>query len=232
MLLLLSVSSLLSVLLFGFALGLRHAADVDHVVAVGAIASREHSARKALLIGVTWGLGHALTVFFVGGAIVLFGITVPPRLGLGMEFAVAIMLIALGVLNFRAALPAIRGPSPDSPTGGQRPLQPGVPSGIWRSLGAGVVHGLAGSAAVALILVASIPDFSDVVLYLLVFGSGTMVGMVALTSIFAFPVAYAAHRFVRFQRSVMRVAGALSVACGLFLAYRVGVLEGLFSSPR
>lgn len=223
------MSSLLSILTLGFLLGLRHASDADHVVAVGAIASREHSARKALLIGVSWGLGHALTVLLVGGSIVLFGIAVPRRIGLGMEFAVAVMLVALGLLNFRAAVQGIRS-AVQEPTGADGREQERVPSGVLRSLGAGILHGLAGSAAVALIVVASIREVSEVVAYLVVFGSGTIAGMVALTSILAFPVAYAAQRFARVQQSVMRVAGVFSVACGLVLAYRVGVIEGLFTN--
>jgi cytochrome c biogenesis protein CcdA len=221
------VSSLWSVLMFGFVLGVRHATDADHVVAVGAIASRERSVRTALLVGVSWGLGHALTVLFVGGAIALFGIVIPPRLGLGMEFAVAMMLVALGLLNIRAAVRGLQSAAQD-PAHGVSSMS-GVPRCALRSLGVGVLHGLAGSAAVALLVIASMRDMGGVLAYLVVFGVGTIVGMAALTSAFALPVAYASQRFERAQRVVVRVAGALSVACGLVLAYHVGVVEGLFT---
>src|SRR6202162_1318365 len=89
--------NVLSFLLLGFFLGMRHATDADHVVAVTTIISRERTVRNAALIGIVWGIGHTLTLLLVGGAIVLFGLVVPPRLGLSLEFSVGIMLIALGV---------------------------------------------------------------------------------------------------------------------------------------
>src|SRR6266480_7587127 len=91
--------NVLSFLFLGFFLGMRHATDADHVIAVTTIVSRERSIRHAALIGVTWGIGHTLTMLVVGGAIIIFGIVIPPRLGLSLEFSVGLMLIALGLLN-------------------------------------------------------------------------------------------------------------------------------------
>src|SRR5215475_4353029 len=90
---------LLSIIALGFFLGMRHATDADHVVAVTTIVSRERSIRSAALIGILWGLGHTITIFIVGSLIILFGIVIPPRLGLTMELSVGLMLILLGVLN-------------------------------------------------------------------------------------------------------------------------------------
>ena len=81
-----------AILLLGFFLGMRHATDSDHVVAVSAIVSRERSLKAAAPIGVLWGLGHTLTILVVGGAIILFGIVIPPYLGLGMEMSVGIAM--------------------------------------------------------------------------------------------------------------------------------------------
>jgi high-affinity nickel-transport protein len=103
-----------------------------------------------------------------------------------------------------------------------------LPLGALRALGVGVVHGLAGSAAVALLVLASISDARFALLYLAVFGVGTILGMMTLTSALALPVAYAAERFARVHRGLARAAGVLSVAFGLFLAYRIGFVEGLF----
>ena len=89
--------TLFSFLLLGFFLGMRHATDADHVAAVTTIVSRERTVRGAGLIGIIWGVGHALTLLLVGGGIVLFGLVVPPRLGMSLEFSVALMLILLGV---------------------------------------------------------------------------------------------------------------------------------------
>src|SRR5712672_3649261 len=90
---------LLSIIALGFFLGMRHATDPDHFIAVTTIVSRQRSIRHAALIGVLWGLGHTITILAVGSAIMLFGLVIPPRVGLTMEFSVGLMLILLGVLN-------------------------------------------------------------------------------------------------------------------------------------
>src|SRR5579863_4867974 len=95
---------LLSILAVGFFLGIRHATDPDHVVAITTIVTREQEAGRAALIGIFWGIGHTLTIYAVGSAIILFGLVIPPRIGLSMEFSVALMLILLGVLNLTGAL--------------------------------------------------------------------------------------------------------------------------------
>ena len=86
-----------SYMLLGFFLGMRHAADADHVVAVSTIVTRQHTLGAGILTGAVWGLGHTLTILLVGGAIILFRVTIPPMLGLTMEMTVAGMLVALGV---------------------------------------------------------------------------------------------------------------------------------------
>src|SRR5437660_7619554 len=88
-----------SVLLIGFVLGMRHATDPDHVVAVTTIVSDQPSLWRASSVGALWGIGHSITILLVGGAIIFFKVAIPPRLGLAMEFAVAIMLIVLGAVN-------------------------------------------------------------------------------------------------------------------------------------
>src|SRR5260370_13568210 len=91
--------TLLSIIVLGFFLGMRHATDPDHVIAVTTIVSRQRSVRHAALIGLLWGLGHTITIFVVGSAIILFGLVIPPRIGLTMELSVGLMLILLGILN-------------------------------------------------------------------------------------------------------------------------------------
>ncbi len=87
--------TLLSIIALGFFLGMRHATDPDHVIAVTTIVSRQQSIRQASLIGILWGVGHTITILIVGSAIILFGIVIPPRLGLSMELSVGSMLIFL-----------------------------------------------------------------------------------------------------------------------------------------
>src|SRR4029077_14094191 len=89
----------LSIIALGFFLGMRHATDPDHVIAVSTIVSREREIGKSAWIGVFWGIGHTLTIFAVGGAIILFDVAISPRIGLSMELAVGLMLILLGVMN-------------------------------------------------------------------------------------------------------------------------------------
>src|SRR5580700_8960490 len=93
-----------TVVLLGLFLGVRHSTDPDHVVAVSTIVSRQGSIRSSAVIGLLWGLGHTLTIFFVGSAIIIFGVVIPPRLGLSMEFCVALMLILLGLLNLTGVM--------------------------------------------------------------------------------------------------------------------------------
>src|SRR3954470_14027689 len=94
--------TLISFLLLGFFLGMRHATDPDHVIAVTTIVSRERTVRNAAWIGIVWGVGHSLTMLLVGGGIVFFGVVIPPRLGLSLEFSVALMLIVLGLFNLKS----------------------------------------------------------------------------------------------------------------------------------
>src|SRR5204863_4687327 len=96
--------SLLSIVALGFFLGMRHATDPDHVIAVTTIVSRERQMSKSAWIGAFWGIGHTLTIFVVGAAIILFGLVIPPRLGLSMELAVGVMLVVLGIVNVRSFL--------------------------------------------------------------------------------------------------------------------------------
>src|SRR3981189_3871573 len=93
-----------SIMALGFFLGMRPATDPDHVIAVTTIVSRQRSMRHAVLIGVLWGLGHTITILVVGSAIILFGLVIPPRVGLTMELSVGLMLILLGIFSLSGML--------------------------------------------------------------------------------------------------------------------------------
>jgi high-affinity nickel-transport protein len=225
--------TLLAVLALGFVLGLRHATDADHVMAVTTLVSRERSPRAAIALGALWGLGHSLTLLVVGGTIVVFGLVVPPRLGLSMEFSVAVMLIVLGTLNLTGAGERLRqGTShahthakDDSDTWTATAL--GVLRRGSRSVLIGVVHGLAGSAAVALLVLTTLDKASWALTYLGVFGIGTVAGMMLITATMALPIKLAMERFASAERVMARATGALSLAFGIFLAYRIGFVDGL-----
>jgi ABC-type nickel/cobalt efflux system permease component RcnA len=221
----------------GLLLGMRHSTDADHVVAVSTIVSKQRSIRQAGLIGSIWGLGHTLTIFAVGSLIILFGVVIPPRLGLSMEFSVALMLILLGVLNLTGVMQRLTSwltRKPDASLSVETFLDRSVGRfGLYqclRPLVIGIVHGLAGSAAVALLVLSTIHSPLWATVYLLVFGAGTMVGMMCMTAAMAVPLAYAGNRFAGMSRFFTVASGVVSVCFGCFLVYQLGFLGGLFTS--
>jgi high-affinity nickel permease len=222
--------TLLAILLLGFFLGMRHATDSDHVIAVTTIVSRERKPLSALWIGALWGLGHTATILVVGGAIVLFGWVIPPRVGLSMEMSVAVMLIVLGAMNLSGALKGIKQAAhPHKHSGEEDTSTPHVHvRGPLRPLAIGVVHGLAGSAAVALLVLATIKSAGTALVYLLVFGAGTVAGMSLLTLAMSVPIAALSSRYGNVEQLLGRATGLISLVFGLFLAYQIGIEGGLF----
>lgn len=238
------MTGLLTICALGFMLGVRHAADADHVVAVTTIVSSHRGVRGAALIGVLWGIGHTLTILLVGGAIILFGWVIPPRVGLSMELSVGVMLLVLGLGNIAAVLRRIRAGAIDTARGAIAApphLHEGSLGRLDRTLGSrglyqglrpllvGVVHGLAGSAAVALLVMATIGSSKWSFAYLLIFGVGTIVGMVLITMAIGIPMATAGERVPRLGQAIHLAAGVLSVGFGLLLAYQIGWTDGLFT---
>jgi high-affinity nickel-transport protein len=255
--------TVLSLTLLGFFLGMRHATDPDHVIAVSTIVTRQPTIRASLVIGSLWGVGHTLTIVAVGSALVLFSIEIPPRLGLSMEMGVALMLIVLGMWNLTGFFEHIRGLRSPAGVGSSHAHShggfvhshmPGSVSGqhdhatdqtplvawldrrldglnayqILRPLIIGLVHGLAGSAAVALLVLALIKNPWWAIVYLLLFGIGTIAGMMLITAAIGGLLVYASSRSYRVER-LRVVAGLVSVGFGLFLAYQIAVVDGLFT---
>jgi len=259
---------LLSIIALGFFLGMRHATDPDHVIAVTTIVSRQRSIRYAALIGVLWGLGHTITILVVGSAIILFGLVIPPRVGLTMELSVGLMLILLGILNLSGIMrwitenvtplqmgqhshPHGHGDFVHTHPHGHSPEKHGHSEDatpvswmdrtfgglgfyqIVRPLAVGIVHGLAGSAAVALLVLTTIRVPSWAVLYILVFGIGTVAGMMLITAAIAIPFKFSETRFSRLNRGLGLISGLVSLAFGLFIVYQMGFVNGLFThAPR
>lgn len=254
---------LLTIVAVGFFLGMRHATDPDHVIAVTTIVSRERSIRLAMLIGAFWGLGHTLTILGVGSVIVLFNLVIPPRLGLSMELCVGLMLILLGVLNLRGFtrfLPAKGAgagfhshphshgdyvhthPHQHEPERHPHSPEQTPVARLDRIFGRlslyqaarpfviGIVHGLAGSAAIALLVLATIRNSHWAIAYLLVFGIGTIAGMVLITIAVGSTFTYTQTRFKRFSRGLATASGVLSLGFGLFLVYQIGFVNGLFTT--
>jgi nickel/cobalt transporter (NicO) family protein len=238
-----------TVVLLGLFLGMRHSTDPDHVVAVSTIVSRQGSVRSSATIGLLWGLGHTLTIFLVGSAIIIFGVVIPPRLGLFMEFCVALMLVLLGVFNLtgvmrwvterltpmKRTLASRLTDSASRASGRMERLLDGTIGrlGLYqtmRPLVIGLVHGLAGSAAVALLVLSTIKSPLWSTAYLLVFGLGTMLGMMLMTTAISVPLVYTGKKFFSINRYLTTISGLASVALGMFLAYHIGVIDGLFTA--
>ncbi len=229
------VMPLFALLALGFFLGMRHATDSDHVIAVTTIVSRERSARAALRIGALWGLGHSVTLLAVGGAILVFGWVIPPRLGLTLELSVAFLLIGLGVMNLSGAFQRVARVAHRHGAGSAAHTHTHLlakPSGSARPLAVGIAHGLAGSAAAALLVLATQTSVGMALVYLTVFGLGTVAGMMLLTLLMSLPISVLSGRFSNIERSMARVMGVVSIAFGVFLAYRIGIADGLlFGTP-
>ena len=251
----------MTVILLGLFLGMRHSTDPDHVVAVSTIVSRQGSVKSSAAIGLLWGLGHTLTIFLIGSAIIIFGVVIPPRLGLSMEFCVALMLVLLGLLNLTGVMRWIAGrltPLRSVSTRSQPAhsvcrvsKDPGKTNrrvsgrielfldrtvgnlGLYqtiRPLVVGLVHGLAGSAAVALLVLSTIKSPLWSTAYLLVFGVGTMVGMMLMTAAISIPLVYTGKKFFKINRHLTAISGFASMAFGIFLVYHIGFVDGLFTS--
>jgi hypothetical protein len=212
--------TLSSTIALGFLLGMRHATDADHVAAVAATVGRERLLRPAAWIGVWWGIGHTITIVLVGAAIVLLNWIIEPRLGLTMEFVVGLMLVFIGVGNLRA----VRRREPTA----RRDREAGAH--IVRPVVIGIVHGLAGSAAIALLVLTTIREPAWAIVYLLVFGAGTIAGMMVITTAIAMPFASFGERSVKRHTFIRLATGFASVALGLFLSYRIAVIDGLFAA--
>jgi ABC-type nickel/cobalt efflux system permease component RcnA len=257
----------LSILAFGFFLGMRHATEPDHVIAVTTIVSNHHNTARAALIGAFWGFGHTLTIFVVGAGIILFNLVIPVRVGLSMELCVAVMLIILGLMNvagFLRSMPAAliqnpiearivhshshshgdyvhSHPHTHQPEGHSHSTDTSLGwldgvlgrSSLYQYLRpfvVGVVHGLAGSAAVALLVLTTIRNVHWAVAYLLVFGVGTIAGMMLITMSLASAFTMMGKVRQKFSRRLALASGLLSLGFGVFVAYRICFVNGLFMS--
>lgn len=225
----------------GLILGLKHALDADHLIAVSTIVSEHQSLKWASLIGAFWGLGHTATLFVVGLFVIGLRLTIPPRLALALEFLVALMLVLLGAsilwrtfgperlhLHAHAHNPQTHAHfhlhgSKEEDHSHRHPF-----NSMRRPFVVGMVHGLAGSAALMLLVLTTIPTPGAGLAYILIFGLGSVGGMLALSSLIGLPFVLTARRFSVLNRWIRIVAGAASVAFGTFLGWEIGFHGGLF----
>lgn len=243
--------TLVSSLVLGFLLGLRHATDADHVIAVSTIVGRERHLLPAARVGALWGIGHTGAILLAGSVLIATGAVVPPAIARWLELGVGLMLVGLGAMAIVAALRSVEQPFVPVVGSGQPPVfHRRAPAAIhgkphrhlfggllhvhggpgqsshrlsWpqklRPLLVGLVHGLAGTAAVSLLVLGTIDDPWQAIVYLAVFGLGTIGGMMLATAAIALPFALSAKRAPHVNRVLQLVAGGGSVVFGILLIH-------------
>ncbi len=222
---------LLSSLLLGFLVGVQHAIQADHVAAVASIAAEKKSSRSIIRHGVAWGIGHTLTLFLIGGACLLLASSIRDSISSLLELVVGVMLVLLGSnLIYRlwrdrvhfhahkheAELPHFhahshRGEAAAHAISRHDHWHPrNIP---WRTFSIGLVHGVAGSAALVVLTASTLESPWWGMVYILIFGLGSVVGMAALSAVIAIPLSRSADRLTMVNRSFQMAIGF--VTCGL-----------------
>jgi sulfite exporter TauE/SafE len=225
----------------GLILGIKHALDADHVIAISTIVSEHANLKWASLIGAFWGLGHTLTLFVVGLLVIGLRLTISARVALGLEFLVALMLIFLGASilwrSFEAEQLHLHAHAHNPKTHAHFHLH-GNKEGdhshshpfisMRKPFFVGMVHGLAGSAALMLLVLTTIPAPFAGLAYILIFGLGSVGGMLVLSNLIGLPFILTARRFTLLNRWIKTAAGVASVLFGSFLGWEIAFKQGLF----
>ncbi|GAC1396790.1 MAG: hypothetical protein NVSMB56_11790 [Pyrinomonadaceae bacterium] len=236
-----------SVLVFGLLFGLKHAVEADHLAAVSTIVSERKSIISSSLVGGLWGIGHTISLLVAGIVVIVLHVEISARLALTLEFCVALMLIALGVNALRKLARggtlhlhrhqhfgrahlhphlhdvASEDIAPETAADTHHGYRIGA-----RPLLIGIVHGLAGSAALMLLILSTIKSQLVGMTYIAVFGIGSIGGMMLMSALVGLPVHLTATRFAGGTRVLRGLAGAFSLCFGLFMTYEIGFVDGLF----
>jgi len=227
--------TVLTAVLFGFLLGIRHALDADHIVAVTTIVSRSRSIFRSALVGLSWGIGHTLTLFAAGFAVLVFKLAIPDRLALSMEFAVGVILVILGIPLIRQMVinrAHMHWHRHDDTkhlhlhSHGETPVHDH--RHIRRPLLVGMVHGLAGSGVLIPLVMGTMSSVVQGLFFLLLFGAGTILSMVLFGGLISLPIRFASGFSVRLGLLIQGTAGIVSAVFGLFIMWQVGFAGGLF----
>jgi ABC-type nickel/cobalt efflux system permease component RcnA len=243
----LSATSTFGILGFGFLLGLKHATEADHLAAVSTIVTERRSLFGSAIIGGLWGLGHTISLFLAGVFVLLLDFQISERTERVLEFAVGVMLVLLGLNVLRKLLrgghlhfhahehgkrvhvhPHVHDHGAAA-TGEEQPHTHHGFSFSPRAVIIGMIHGLAGSAALMLLIIPTIESQTLGLLYIIIFGIGSIGGMMLMSLLVGLPFTLTARRFNRFNHILQSIAGLVSVALGLFIVYEKGITEGLFS---
>lgn len=220
----------------GFLLGMQHALEADHVAAVSSIAARRSKVSDIVKHGLTWGLGHTLTLFAFAGAAILLGKSILEHVVLPLEGAVGVMLVGLGVhvlwrlwrdrvhFHLHAHPPGIRHlhahSHADATAAHAQDTHSHAHGFRWRSLLVGLIHGMAGSAALLVLVVSQSGAPAAGLLYILLFGIGSMVGMGALSTVIAVPLVVSAKWLTVANHGLQALVGGITIAVGAFTVYQ------------
>jgi sulfite exporter TauE/SafE len=221
--------STFSVLVIGFVLGLQHATEADHLAAVSTIVSEKKNLFTASLVGGLWGIGHTISLFAVGLLVILLKVEISTTLEAKLEACVGAMLVLLGINALRKLFTASKVHVHTHEHDGHKHVHihtHGIASKeeshhrlSLRSIFIGMVHGLAGSAALMLLVVPTIPSQSVALLYILIFGIGSIGGMMAMSFLIGLPFHFTAGRFDLLNRAIRLVAGVFSLGLGASIIY-------------
>ncbi|MED4203933.1 sulfite exporter TauE/SafE family protein [Neobacillus mesonae] len=214
--------TLLSILALGFILGLKHAIEPDHVIAVTTIASQSKKLWNASLAGVFWGIGHTATLFIIGIILILIKNDISDKWSMSLEFLVGIMLVYLGIVSILSFRKSGR------EEGHTHTDKSYIKGSYMKSVVIGLIHGLAGSAAMVLLTMSTVDSVWEGALYILIFGLGTITGMLTFTTIIGLPFVLSTKR-KKINRSLTLTAGIVSTVFGVYYMYNLGVTEGLFA---
>jgi len=221
---------------------LKHALDADHLVAVTTIVSERRGLLGSAVVGAVWGLGHTAALLAVGVVVILLQAQIPERVALILEFGVAIMLVLLGVnllikllrsKNLHMHAHQHGGHFHSHPHMHAQPENEAAHTHHGAGVGSkpffiGLVHGVAGSAALMLLVLATIPSPLIGLMYIMIFGIGSVGGMLVMSAAISIPFALTATRFTRLNVAVRTVAALFSVGFGIFMMYEIGFVDGLF----
>nr|WP_246860987.1 urease accessory protein UreH [Bacillus sp. REN3] len=202
----------------GFVLGIKHALEPDHVIAVSTIAGRHKSFWRSGFLGVFWGIGHTATLLAVFAILSLTKLTIPVRWEMSFELAVGIMLIYLGFSAFK---------KPTKKAKSNKKLE--NKQFFMKSLFIGQIHGLAGSAAMTLLTLSMVDSFLEACLYIGTFGVGTILGMFLFTIVVSVPFFFSG-KINRAERILTGAASVISICYGIYYIYLITIKDGLFVS--
>ncbi len=237
----------------GLVFGLKHATEVDHMVAVSTIVSEHRNVFRSAIVGGLWGVGHTAALVIVGVVVLVFRVAIPLRVANWLEFCVALMIIVLGVLAVVRVLRKradvhLHRHSHDGqshvhihfhehgtehatavePASAPVSHSHAIAKVGFKPLLVGAMHGLAGSAALTLLVLTQIQSVSLGLLYLALFGVGSTLGMLLMSGLIGLPFALSARHLSRFNYGLQSVAGGLSIAFGLWYAYETAVANSLW----